>query len=125
MYLSKIESILQQLKNEPAVTGQIETDIVSICDYYSSIIFAEIRKIMMSNSTDPNEKEYEDIDDAHYKRALKAVTELNDIFVSQGFSPFFSGDVEDTLSLQAFARNLCIELFKIKRGSRTISIEEG
>ena len=115
MYIERIECLLSRLRNEPAVIDQIETDVVRICDYFSSLVFSSNREIIMSSKDDPDKEEYENIEKIHQKLAYDAVVDLNEIFDSRNFEPIFNGDIDNPLELQTFCRDISVEYFRRRR----------
>ena len=121
MYLEKIEKFLSQSKNENVTVDIAELFIQRICDYFTSIIFCQNRIMIMSMfDSDPDMEKYKESEEIHRELAYEAVENLNELFCSQGFDPFFSGDIDDPKELQTLSRDLCFEFFRKKNDLESI-----
>lgn len=76
--------------------------------------------IMSMFDSDPDKEKYKESEEIRRELAYEAVENLNELFCSQGFDPFFSGDIDDPKELQTLSRDLCFEFFRKKNDLESI-----
>lgn len=119
MYIEKMAKLMQIVKDENVVVSLLESSVQHICDNFSSLVFSENRNVIMSfYGNDPDQADYNNGEKHRYKLALDAVNEINDIYISHGLDPFFSGNIASRYELQNLARDISVELFERRRNKQ-------